>query len=57
MERWAIEIEFKDKRYCLHCPLRDIVDDTCRLQEDSEGYGTQYESWEKQIENCPLQPV
>jgi len=55
MEKYAIGIEFADKRHCMDCPLRNKDDDTCRLQEDDMGYGEEYDSWEEQIENCPLQ--
>ena len=40
-------------RHCLRCPLRDKDDDHCVLQSES----VETESWEFQMEHCPLAPL
>lgn len=56
MERWAIGLEFADKKHCIHCPLRDRETDGCNMQM-LEGIAIEYDSWEEQMENCPLQAL
>ena len=55
MKKYVLNIEFKNDKHCLDCPLRNQDDDTCRAQEDDDGDGKEYENWEEQMGNCPLQ--
>jgi len=47
--KYTVEIEFKNNKNCVECPLKDREDDSCALQL-YKFYG----SWEEQMEKCPL---
>ena len=51
------QIALDDKpSHCLHCPLRS-TEDGCDLQKDNNGDFIYSKSWEKQMENCPIEEV
>ena len=47
--KYTVEIEFKNNKNCVECPLKDREDDSCALQL-YKFYG----SWEEQMGKCPL---
>lgn len=52
--KYILEIDFETERHCLLCPVRDDDTDNCKMQYcGSEGF----DSWEEQMENCPLKLV
>jgi hypothetical protein len=51
MNRYTIEIIFENEKHCLQCPLREYMDDSCKLQAEKSDT---YDSWEEQMMNCPL---
>jgi len=52
--KYKVMIGFEKERHCLQCPLRDWGNDGCNLQRDEEDSHIEFDSWEKQMENCPL---
>lgn len=57
MERWVLGLEFEKSRHCISCIVRDEVDDVCKMQNDESGCPIEFDTWEKQMENCPLQKI
>lgn len=52
--KYILEIDFETEKHCLLCPVRDDDTDNCKMQYcGSEGF----DSWEEQMENCPLKLV
>lgn len=51
---YSLEIKFPDERHCIDCPLKDLLDDSCRMQVDEEGECLDFENWKEQMKNCPL---
>lgn len=47
---YILEVKFDGDKHCLHCPLRNELDDSCKVQPDSDVY----QNWEEQLKDCPL---
>lgn len=55
--KYKAEIKFKDKKHCLSCPLRDGETDGCAMQIDEYECYLEFEDWESQMKNCPLEEI
>lgn len=56
MERYVLGIEFSEDRHCLYCPVRDKETECCNIQVFGD-VQIEFDSWEEQMENCPLQSL
>lgn len=55
--KYKVEIQFKDEKHCLQCPLRDDETNGCDLQIDEQDCFIMFDNWEEQMKTCPLKEV
>jgi hypothetical protein len=59
--KYGLEIEFEKEKHCIKCPLRNQENDGCMMQildnYPNQLINIEFDSWESQMENCPLKEI